>query len=361
MTAPDVGAGVDAGLPPDVAGARAGDDVVMNVVMKDVGRRAVDVGAARVGREVEERAAAPVEQGRRRRPAEIIVTGDAHAPGDPGRRVAAPGDPNPAAAARPDPAAVVKDHPAEGRVVVADPEPLVVRVERPVPRRDVGREVAADRLVRGHPDGAVRRVVGPGAVGRERVVKVGERARVGVFELVGVGRLGLSLGLGRRARARRDRRGRRRGRRHLGLVEVAHRATAGQREGEQERGECPQERRHERKHGVGPRVAPLSTLRPGRNFRLGARAAHRARLRGARNGDGARSEPGLVRPGGRRAARRARPLVYRGCRPGRAARLTARAARVRPAARCRDGPTARRGASAGPDGGGASQSFGPSL
>ena len=108
---------------------------------------------------------------RERRPSDVAA---ARAPGDPGRAPHGSRNPAPAAGAG-DPAAVVKGRPTPAPV--RDPGPTVLG-QRPVAARRVGREAGPDDRRARRPDVAVRAVVVPATVWRERRLKLGVRLRV---------------------------------------------------------------------------------------------------------------------------------------------------------------------------------------
>jgi len=127
-------------------------------------------------------AVVPVPGRRHRRPADVAVTRRAHTPGDPRAGVPPAGDPRPAVVRQVDPAAVVERDPAPR--VVGHPDVVRLLAVRPMPGGHVRLEVVADLLLRGHPHGAVDRIVDPRAVGLEHRPPLRERARIRVRVLV---------------------------------------------------------------------------------------------------------------------------------------------------------------------------------
>lgn len=120
--------------------------------------------------------AAPNVRRPERCPAEIGVPHDPEA--HPGRCVARTGHPSPAFTRNPNPAPIMEHHATER--IVANPYPLVVRAECPVPRVHVGCKSSANHVGIGHPDRAVTRVVDPGAIVVQLWAKAVERVRIGI-------------------------------------------------------------------------------------------------------------------------------------------------------------------------------------
>jgi hypothetical protein len=159
-------------------------DVVRGVVREHVTTRTEHPVVRRAPPDRHSDAAPPHERGRSRCPADVRVVGGRDAPNDPRRRILVAWNPRPAVAARPNPAPVV-EHDFTERVV-ADPNPIVPGVERPVTGCHVRREASADDVAIGHPDDPVLRILDPGAVWIELRAEVGESARIVVGDLRGI-------------------------------------------------------------------------------------------------------------------------------------------------------------------------------
>lgn len=179
---------------------RSRHGVRVPIPIKHVRGRAIHEVRRRIDVEPEIRASAPVVGRRHRRPAHVSIARITRLPGHPRGRVSPSRDPHPAARVGVHPPAVVEHDPAERIVVVADPKPVVVRVELPVAGCLVRREIRTDPIGRGHPHRAVGGVFFPAAIRGQHIVEVGQRRGVRVLvlrrrrrrRLGDLGRLGLA-------------------------------------------------------------------------------------------------------------------------------------------------------------------------
>jgi hypothetical protein len=135
-------------------------DVRVHAAIKDVGRRAENVGGVGCRPGGDGTSAKPIPRWSHRSPTDVAVV--RRAPRDPRGGIHAARNPTPTLSGNPNPTAVMERDVAP--VVITYPEPIVVGVELPVTCALVGRKVCADDGAVGIPNGPVCGVIGPRAV-----------------------------------------------------------------------------------------------------------------------------------------------------------------------------------------------------